>query len=426
LSRPSASILLTGNELLRGVIADRNGAFLARALEELGFALRRTLVVGDDAEDVDEGLRLLLSESDLVVTSGGLGPTHDDRTVEAVAAVAGAPLVLDEGVLARIGAWTDRIAVRRGVSPEGFRAGNRKQAHIPAGAHVLGLAGTAPGLVVEAGERRIVVLPGVPSELRRLWARVPEQPSLAAMLSRARPRRRLVLRTYGIGESHVADAFNGLGGDPAGVETSICARNFEIEVDLRVEPGHEEAGERLWIRLGERLDEYVFATDERPLAAIVADMLRERGLALAAAESCTGGMVAARMTDPAGASDVFVGGVVAYSDGLKRALLDVPADVLARHGAVSAEAAEAMARGAIARLGADVAVAVTGVAGPGGGSEQKPVGLVFLHVASTDGGARAERLDWPGSREDVRARATVAALHLVRAHLGTLPTRPGG
>jgi nicotinamide-nucleotide amidase len=416
LSRPAAAILLTGNELLRGVIADTNGPHLAADLERLGFSVRRTLVVGDDLEDICAGLRLVLESADLVVTSGGLGPTHDDRTVEALAQVAGVPLELDPEVLARIDRWTDQVAVRYGLDREGFDAGNRKQAHIPAGAEVLGIAGTAPGLVMAVGAASVVVLPGVPSELRRLWAMAPEHPSLAPLFARAEPRRRWLIRTYGIGESHVADLFGAAGADPSGVETGICARNFEIEIDIRAEADAVAAAAGLAERLTEALGEHVFATDERPLPEIVLDLLRDRGWTAATAESCTGGMVAARLTDVPGSSEAFAGGVVVYSDELKRALLDVPADLLARHGAVSPEVAAAMAAGARERLGADVAVSVTGIAGPGGGTEEKPVGLVYLHVSSP-AGEDERRMDVPGGRDIVRARAATAALQLVRAHV---------
>jgi nicotinamide-nucleotide amidase len=416
LSRPTASILLTGNELLRGVIADQNGPYLAAGLEQLGFSVRRTLVVGDDLEDICAGLRLVLESADLVVTSGGLGPTHDDRTVEALARIAGVPLELDTEVLARIDRWTDQVAVRYGLDRERFDTGNRKQAHIPAGAEVLGIAGTAPGLVMAVEAASVVVLPGVPSELRRLWTMAPEHPSLSALFAHAEPRQRWLIRTYGIGESHVADLFAEAGGDSPGVETGICARNFEIEIDIRAEADAVAAAAGLAERMTGALGEHVFATDERPLPEIVLDLLRDRGWTAATAESCTGGMVAARLTDVAGSSEAFAGGVVAYSDGLKQALLDVPADLLARHGAVSPEAAAAMAAGARERLGADVAVSVTGIAGPGGGTEEKPVGLVYLHVSSP-AGEDHRRMDVPGGRDIVRARAATAALQLLRAHV---------
>ncbi len=185
MTRPTAAILLTGSELLRGVIPDRNAAYLAERLESLGFSMRRTLMVGDPLADIERGFRELAGAHDLIVTSGGLGPTHDDRTVEALAAVAGVPLELDESVLARITGWTDEVAQRMGFDRARFDAGNRKQARIPRGAQVLGMAGTAPGLVMEVDGSVVVVLPGVPSELRRLWQLAPEHPLLAPLIARA-------------------------------------------------------------------------------------------------------------------------------------------------------------------------------------------------------------------------------------------------
>ena len=418
MTRPTAAILLTGNELLRGVISDQNGAHLAASLEAHGFSVQRTLVVGDSLPDIERGLRELIASADIVVSSGGLGPTHDDRTVEALANVAGAALVLDAGVLERIDRWTDQVAVRYGLDRAGFDAGNRKQAHVPVGAAVLGMAGTAPGLVLPIDGSVVVVLPGVPSELRRLWADAPEHAALADIFARATPRARWLMRTYGIGESHVADIHRSAGGDPPGVETSICARSFEIEIDIRADPGHDDAAAKLAVKMRADLGGHLFATDERPLSEIVLDLLRARGWKGATAESCTGGMVAAALTDIPGCSDAFAGGVVAYSNQLKHDLLGVPEDVLERHGAVSAESAAAMAAGARARLGADAAVSVTGIAGPGGGTEEKPVGLVYLHVSSP-AGEDMRRMDIPGSRDAVRGRAATAALQLLRAHLVT-------
>lgn len=418
MTRPAAAILLTGNELLRGVIADRNASHLARSLELHGFRMLRTVTVGDGIDEIGEGLHVALEGADLLVTSGGLGPTHDDRTVEAIGRAAGVELVLDPEVLERITAWTDRVAARSGYPTDRFAAGNHKQAHILAGSSVLGIAGTAPALVARIGGAMVVILPGVPSELRRLWELAPAHPDLAALFARARPRARRLIRTYGIGESHVADLFESLGGDPPGVETSICARSFEIEIDIRADAGAEQAGDELASGMRRLLGEHVFADDERSIAAIVLDLARARGLTLAAAESCTGGMVADMLTAVPGSSEVFVGSAVTYSNAAKTAMLGVDPAVIERFGAVSAETAAAMAAGARERLGADVAVSVTGIAGPGGATEGKPVGLVHLHFESPFG-AEARRLELSGDRAGIRARAATAALHLVRDRLVT-------
>jgi nicotinamide-nucleotide amidase len=218
---------------------------------------------------------------------------------------------------------------------------------------------------------------------------------------------------FGVSESAVAKSLESAGGEGDGVAVTICARDFEIHVDLLVEPGAEARAAALEAALLEANKRYVFSGDERPTAELVLDLLRARGLTLATAESCTGGLVAARLTDVPGSSDVFLGSIVAYANGVKAAQLGVPQAMLAEHGSVSAEVAAAMADGARVRLGADVGVAVTGVAGPGGGTAEKPVGLVFLHAAGPLG-ELARRLDFPGDRETIRRRSAVAALHLVR------------
>jgi nicotinamide-nucleotide amidase len=233
------------------------------------------------------------------------------------------------------------------------------------------------------------------------------------VLAHARPPGRRVLRFFGASESAVAKALVDAGGEAEGVEATICARDFEIHVDLLVEQGAEERAEELERRLAAPLERHLFARDERPVEAIVLGLCRARGWKLATAESCTGGLVASRLTGVPGASDVFVGGVVAYADDVKRSRLSVPDEVLAAHGAVSAETAAAMARGAIEAVGADAAVAVTGIAGPGGGTAEKPVGLVYVHAA-VPGGERALELMIPGDRAAIRARAAATALHVLR------------
>ncbi len=412
MSRPRAAIVVTGSELVRGEREDRNGPFLAAEAVRLGLDPERILIVGDRPEDLERALRTGL-DADLCLVSGGLGPTHDDRTVELIARVAGRELVLDEELERRIEAVSRTIAERLGRPYSDFTTGVRKQATLPAGALSLGLAGTAPGSVLDTGRCVVVSLPGPPPELRRLWLRALASEPVRRVLERAPEREHLVLRFFGTPESQVAQALADAGGDGDGVEATICARELEIHVDLFVDPGAEERGASVASQLRERLGRYLFTEDERSVSEIVLAACRERGLTLATAESCTGGLVAARLTAVPGASDVFVGGVVAYANDVKESGLGVPVDVLDRHGAVSAEAAAAMAHGARARLGVDVAVSVTGIAGPDGGSPEKPVGLVFLHAAGPDGDL-ARRMDVPGDRELVRGRATAAALHLVR------------
>jgi nicotinamide-nucleotide amidase len=412
LSHPRATIVVTGSELVRGDRKDLNGPFLAAELTRRGIEPERVEIVGDRPDRLERSLRRGF-ETDLCLVTGGLGPTHDDRTVELVAQVAGAPLVVDDELEREIETISRTIAERLGRPYTDFETGVRKQATLPRGGLSLGLAGTAPGIVLEAGACVVVILPGPPRELQRLWPRALESEPVRRVLARAPVRSRRALRFFGTPESAVARALEEAGGDGDGVEATICAREFEIHVDLVADPGAEGRAAAIAEHLRGGLGTYLFGEDERPVSEIVLELCRARGFTLATAESCTGGLVAARLTSVPGSSDVFVGSVVAYSDEVKRDELRVPERVLAEHGAVSAEAAEAMALGVRERLGADVAVAVTGIAGPGGATPGKPVGLVFVHAVGPDGEER-RRVDIPGDREMVRGRATATALHLVR------------
>ena len=412
MQRPRAAIVVTGSELVRGERTDLNGPFLAAQALLLGLEPARITIVGDRPDELEaalsEGLR-----ADLCLVSGGLGPTHDDRTVELVAKAAGRDLVLDGGLHVQIGAVSRMVAERLNRPYADFEHGVRKQATLPADAISLGLAGTAPGMVLDTGHGAAVVLPGPPSELQRLWPNALETEPVRRVLSAARPPGRRVLRLYGASESAVAKALADAGGDGDGVEATICAREFEIHVDLLVDPGAEARGEELDQALVRPLERYVFARDERWVEELVLDLCRARGWTLGTAESFTGGLVGGRLTSVPGSSEVFLGGVVAYANEVKEAELGVPAETLAAHGAVSAETAAAMAAGVRARLGVDVGVSVTGIAGPDGGTPEKPVGLVYLHAETPDGG-RGMEFSFPSDRETIRSRATVAALHLVR------------
>ena len=411
--RPRAVIVVTGSELVRGERTDLNGPFLARSVLALGLEPARIHVVGDAPEELEAALREAVASADLVAVSGGLGPTHDDRTVEVVARVAGLELELRPELEAEIEAISRAVAERMKRSYTDFAEGVRKQATLPAGAESLGLAGTAPGMVVEVGETPVVVLPGPPAELQRLWPNALTTAAVRRVLDGGTPPLRRTLRFFGPGESTVAQAFREAGGDGGGVEVTICARDFEIVMDVLAEPAAEERAERLTEALRERLDRFLYSDDGRSVEEIVLALCRDRGLTLATAESCTGGLVAARLTAVPGFRDTTRGGVVAYSNELKLSELGVEPALLEEHGAVSAEVAEAMARGARERLGADVTIAVTGVAGPGGGTEEKPIGLVYFHVETPDGGAGAS-FSFPGDRESIRRRSVVASLHLAR------------
>ena len=412
-SRPRAAVVVTGSELVRGERSDRNGPFLAAEALRLGLEPERITIVGDRPEDLERALSEGFT-ADLCLVSGGLGPTHDDRTVEMVARVAGRTLVLNDSLEQEIEGVSRMVAERMGREYSEFATGVTKQATLPEGALSLGLAGTAPGFVLDTdGRAVVVVLPGPPRELQRLWPRALETPAVRGVLERAPGRGRTVLRFFGTPESAVARALAEAGGDGDGVEATICAREFEIHVDLVFEPEAEERADALAQALRGGLERYLFSEDNRSVTEIVLDLCRARGFTLGAAESCTGGLVAARVTEIAGSSDVFRGSVVAYANDVKESELGVTGEVLERHGAVSPEVAQAMARGVRDRLGADIGVAVTGIAGPEGGTEEKPVGLVFLHAVGPDG-EKARRIELPGDREMVRGRATAAALHLVR------------
>lgn len=410
--RPRAVVLVTGSELVRGDRQDLNGPFLAGELLRLGLQPSRIVIVGDTPDELAAAVAEGVS-ADVCVLSGGLGPTHDDRTVELLALALGRRLVVDEALESEIEAVSRGVAERLGRPYADFAAGVRKQASLPEGAHVLGLAGTAPGLLVEHDGRVAITLPGPPGELRRLWPAAAAHPALGRVLARAGARERRVLRFFGPSESSVARTLDEAGGEAPGVEVTVCARDFEVHVDLFVEPQGRRDAETLEAALLARHGAELFARDETPVEELVLRLCREAGVTLATAESCTGGMVGARLTELPGASDVYVGGVVAYSNAVKVAQLGVPERVLEAHGAVSAETAAAMAEGVRERLDADVGASVTGVAGPGGGTPEKPVGLVYLHVAAP-WGSRERSFELPGDRARIRGRAAAFVLHELR------------
>ena len=410
--RPRVAIVASGSELVRGDRNDRNGPFLAASLLRLGVDPARITVVGDAPADLEAALTDGLT-SDLLVISGGLGPTHDDRTIELLARAAGVGVHVEEPLREAIEERSQQIAARLNRPYGDFADGVTKQATLPDGALWLGLVGTAPAVVLDTGSCVAVALPGPPSELQQLWPRVLETEPLRRVLAGSQVPERRVLRFYGVSESAIARSLAVAGGDGGGVDVTICARDFELHVDLFVENGGAERANAIERQLVDDAGRFLFSRREVGTAELVLGLLRTRGLTLATAESCTGGLVGARLTDVPGSSDVFLGGAIVYSDAAKQEQLGVSAATLAAHGAVSAEVAAELARGARERFRADVAVAVTGIAGPGGGTPEKPVGLVFVHAAGPIG-ERDLRLDFPGDRETIRGRATVSALHLVR------------
>jgi competence/damage-inducible protein CinA-like protein len=409
---PRAAVLVTGSELVRGGRVDENGPFLARELASRGIEPERISVIGDRPEQLEAALREAL-ELDLVVTSGGLGPTHDDRTIELLARAAGRELRVDADLEREIEGVVRGLAERFRRPYAEFESGVRKQATIPEGGVSLGLAGTAPGVLLRTDSAVAIALPGPPGELQRIWRTALERPELREVFAQARNPAHRILRFFGLPESAVAGVVAQAGGEADGLEVTICAHDLEVQVDLVIPPGSESQADRLTAALREAHPRALFAEDEQAVEEIVLDLARGRGMTLAAAESCTGGLVSARLTSVPGSSEAFVGGLVAYDDRLKLDGLGVPAELLERHGAVSAETAAAMATGVRQSLGADVGVSVTGVAGPGGGTPRKPVGLVFIHAETPDASHGVE-LRLPGNRDAVRRRAAASALHLLR------------
>ncbi|HET9257161.1 MAG TPA: competence/damage-inducible protein A, partial [Pseudonocardiaceae bacterium] len=411
-----AGLVITGTELLTGVIADRNGPWLAQRLGELGVEVAHLLAVGDRPDDLAAALRFLAGQGvDLIVTSGGLGPTADDVTTEVIAAFAGAELVLDEAMERRIGAILARFPALAKFDPGGLRVANRKQAMVPQGATPLDPVGTAPGLVVPVkGGPVVIVLPGPPRELRAMWPSALATPPVHDVLARAEPFEFAQLKLFGLPESQLALTLREIGEelDLSPLEITTCLRRAEVVIDIRHRPGAEATREALIGAIRARHARYLFSADGTSLDDQVAALLQ--GQRIGVAESCTGGLLAARLTERPGASGYVIGGVVAYSNNAKTRLLGVPPELIERHGAVSPEVARAMADGARERFGAEIGAGITGVAGPGGGTEAKPVGYVCLCVSSSDGGVLAADPVVPGDRAEIRDRAVTTAMHLLR------------
>ncbi len=412
-----AGILVTGTEVITAVITDRNGPWVSQRLAGLGVEVAHILVVGDRPDDLDAGLRFMADEGcDLIVTSGGLGPTADDLTAEIVARFAGVELELDESMEAKIAEIIAAFARRMNFSPDALKAANQKQAMIPKGAEAIDPAGTAPGLVVPVGGGPVViVLPGPPRELHAMWEAAMGTRSVQRVLERAESYVTQTVRMFGVPESEIAKSLREIEADTdlSPLEITTCLRRGELEIEVRHRPGAEELRSALVAGLVERHEQFVFSTDGSTIDEQVAALLRSRRK-IALGESCTAGLLAARLADPPGASDYLLGGVVTYSNAAKIELLGVPVSLIERHGAVSPEVAEAMADGAAERFGADIAVGITGIAGPDGGTEDKPVGYVCLCVKVPGGPMIARDPVIPGDRHDIRDRSCTVALHLIR------------
>jgi nicotinamide-nucleotide amidase len=415
-----AGIVVTGTEVLTGRIADANGPWVSERLADHGVEVAHIMVVADRPADLEAALRFLAAEGmDLIATSGGLGPTADDLTAEIVGRFAGRKMVLDEAIEAKIAEILSGFAQRFRLDEAALQEANRKQAMVPEGATALDPVGTAPGLVVPAGERVVIVLPGPPRELQPMWeAAVATEPA-KEVLARATPLRAYTMRMFGVPESEIAKSLREMEADGMAldaVEITTCLRKGEIEIDVRYRDEATKIAEEVREGLVRRHPRETFSLDGETIDAQVATLLLGHRLALA--ESCSGGLLAARITDLAGASEYFAGGVVAYSNEAKAEQLGVDPDLIAARGAVSPEVAEAMAIGALERFGADVAVSVTGIAGPGGGSEEKPAGYVCFNARLADGTGIARDPVIPGGRPDIRERSALVGMHLLRQLLG--------
>ncbi len=412
-------IVTVGDELLLGETLDTNAAFVARVCVQAGFAVRRETTLPDDLEPLRQGLAEARERGGSVIVTGGLGPTPDDLTRWALAAVFGRGLAVDPALLAELEGKFRRFGYAT------MPAANRVQAELPQGATALpNPRGTAPGILIEDERATMFALPGVPSEMEGMLL----EQVLPRMRERAggdlAPLHQRVVRTAGIGESALAERIADLVRRPHGLRVAYLPGRGSVDVRLTAvdlaEPEARRALDELEGRLAERLAPWVYGRDEETLAGAVGRALSASGRTLAVAESCTGGLIGDLLTDVAGSSAYFAGGVVAYSNDLKHGLLDVSEETLLRHGAVSPEACAEMLAGARRLTGADCALAVTGIAGPGGGTPAKPVGLVHVGV-DVDGAVRLERREWPGTRREVKLRAAKAVLLLLLRTLEAVP-----
>jgi nicotinamide-nucleotide amidase len=422
-----AGIVVTGTEVLTGRVSDRNGPWLSEQLLALGADPIAIAVVGDRPDDILRALRFLASEGcSLIATSGGLGPTADDLTAAVVGEFQGREMVLDEPLEGRIAEILRPLMSRwPDLDPDAILVSNRKQAVIPAGAEILEPVGTAPGLVVTpkaGGGPTVVVLPGPPRELQPMWRTALEtSDELRTALAGTVQYRRDMLRLYGIPESEIAATLRAAreaGIEIERLEITTCLRRGEVEVVTRYEPAEAAIYDAFAQLVRERHRRTLFSDDGTTVDEQVGALLRGDGSrpvqTIATAESCTGGLLSARLTERAGSSDVFRGGLVVYSNEAKVKLAGVDPALIERVGAVSEEVAAALADGARAALDADVGVGITGIAGPGGATPGKPVGLIWLSVSHRDGRRLTRSVTLPGSRADVRDRSTTVALHLVR------------
>jgi nicotinamide-nucleotide amidase len=409
-----AELISAGTELLLGEIVDTNAVYLSQKLAENGVDVYYRHTVGDNLGRLVEVLRLAFSRADAVIVTGGLGPTQDDITREAIAKATSCPLVRSPEAVTKLRAFF----ARRGRIPT---ENNLCQAEAPQGASLIDNEyGTAPGIRHEYPGGVVFALPGPPAELHPMF----ERDVLPYLLEQAGARaQRLYTRALllaDIGESNTAEILRELISAQTDPTIALYASPARVRVRLATKDTDEDAARRrldeVEVQVRELLGEHVFGADDDTMEVVLARLLRERAATLAVTESCTGGMIASRITDVAGASDYFLGGIVAYSNDVKQALLGVSSELLQAHGAVSELCAAAMADGVRSALGADYSLATTGIAGPAGGTDEKPVGLVYIAVADQRGTMVAEH-NWPGTREQFKQRVSQMAFNMLRKRI---------
>lgn len=410
---PRAAVVVTGDEVLRGAVTDLNGAFLAHELEQDGVRVERVEILPDDADAIQSALAANLAAGfDLIITTGGLGGTHDDVTMAAVAEACGTELRIRDDALEIIQSRYATFGRPDGVSARTQRAFEEKQASLPMESVMIPPAGTAPGCAIECGESLVVVLPGPPSEVHQMWEDAHRQDPIATTLRRGAPRQRRMIRISGVVETQFTDTFDRIPSELIEqLDIGVCARDGELEISLTGDD--QNTIDAMQAALAERFRGALYSTDGADVVQTVTMLLRSRRETVAVAESCTGGGLGALLTSQGGASEVFLGGVIAYGNGVKEAALGVSADTIVKHGAVSAEAAGAMAEGAIRTTGSDWGLSITGIAGPGGGSAEKPVGLVYVGILGP-GFEDILELHLRGTRDQIRGRASARALHGLR------------
>lgn len=417
-----AGIVITGTEVITARIVDRNGPWLSEELRSRGFDVVHITICRDRPEDIRAQLDFMASQGvSLICTTGGLGPTADDLTASIVGEFCEREMFLDEDLLKTIKKIIDGFALKMNWDPEALEAGSRKQAVVPRGADILGPAGTAPGLVVTPPEGVdkpvVIVLPGPPGELQAIWKEAVQTQAFKQLEESTVIFEEQMIRMIGVPESDIAktlrqfDADVGLGD----LEITTCLRKGEMEILVSHRPEDHELRDKLIAAFSDEYANNIFSEDGETVDQQIIRLLDGRKLALA--ESCTGGLLAERLTETPGSSKFFMGSAVTYSNEAKAKVLSVAPETLDTVGAVSAETAEQMAQGALDAFDADFVVSITGIAGPDGGSDEKPVGTVYFHALARDGGERALHLVLPGRRRDVQERSATVALHLVRSLL---------